>query len=129
MKLHQYFLMFIVLIGILSLLGKMIIPASQHYNVTPSDNFTLMMTGLNSSEYTDKIETIAETSESGDDGFLAQFRTAKAVKEAASQTTSQSGALITTLGEYVGLPAELVTLIIVIIVVLAVFAGIYLLVS
>jgi len=129
MKLHQYFLMFLVLLVSFQLIGNMVLSPTINYNVTPSNNLTNMLTGKNYTEFENKINQIADSSEAGGDGFLAQYQTANLVWETTKETTSQAGSLIGSISGFIGLPQELTTLIIVILAILVVFAGIYLIVG
>jgi len=124
MKPHQYFLLFIVLIGTLGLAGTLILSGTGDDTITPTDNFTTILKGENYQEYKDSVDEIKVAAE--DDGYLAQFKLAKAVYGAAKSTMTQSEALLTSLSNFMGLPYELVAMIILIVIILAVFALIYL---
>lgn len=127
MRPHQYILTFIVLIGLLSVVGGMIIKGSTNYDITPSDEFVEITTGSNYSEYQDRIEEIKVSVE--DDGFLAQFKLARAVYNAASSTFTQSEAIISNIATFIGIPYEIFAIGILIVIIMAVFGLFYLIIG
>lgn len=123
MRVHQYLLAFVLLIGSLTLIGTMIISGASNHEVEVSDNFSKTMTGENYDEYSETIENIEAPGV--EDGFLGEYRVARNVFHTVRTTFSQAGAVITTLGGFLGLPAQLVALFVTMITVMAVFATIY----
>ena len=127
MKPHQFVLMIVVFIGLLGYLGGVILGGANEYGLTPSDNFTEMLTGGNYSEYKDKVEQLQISAE--DDGFLAQFKLGKSVLNIVTSSFGQVTALITNIATYLQIPYELTALVIVVIIIASIFGGIYLIIS
>ena len=127
MKPHQFILMIVVFIGILGYLGNAIIGGANKYGLEPSDEFTEMLTGGNYSEYKEKVEQLQISAE--DDGFLAQFKLGKSVLNIVTSSFGQVTALITNLSTYLQIPYELTALLIVIIIIVAIFGGIYIIIN
>lgn len=127
MKPNQFILAIIIFLGVLSFIGSIILSGAENYDVIPSDQFTKTLTGNNYTEYQKKVEEIQVTAE--DDGFLAQFKLGKAVYNVVTSSFGQASALLTTMSDYLELPAELVALLIVIVVISAIFGGLYLIIK
>jgi len=123
MKPHQYFLLFIILIGSLGIVGTLVLSGTGDETITPTDNFTTILKGEDYEAYKDSIEEIQVSAE--DDGYLAQFKLAKAVLGAAKTTMAQSEALLGSLGSFLGIPTEVVALVVIIVIILGIFAFIY----
>lgn len=127
MKPNQFILAIILFLGLMAFMGSVVIDSSENYNIKPSDKFTETMTGNNYTEYQQKVEEIKVAAE--DDGYLAKFKLAKAIYNVITSSFDQVGALITNLADYLELPAELVGLFIVIVVIGAIFGGLYLIIK
>lgn len=127
MKPHQFVLMIVVFIGLLGYLGNIIIGGANEYGLIPSDEFTEMLTGGNYSEYQEKVEQLQISAE--DDGFLAQFKLGKSVLNIVTSSFGQMTALITNISTYLQIPFELTALVIVIIIIVAIFGGIYIIIN
>ena len=127
MKPHEFVLMIVVFIGILGYLGSIIIGGANQYGLEPSPEFTEMLTGGNYSEYKEKVEQLQISAE--DDGFLAQFKLGKSVLNIVTSSFGQMTALITNLSTYLQIPFELVALAIVVIIILAIFGGVYIIIT
>ena len=131
MKPHQFVLALVLFIGILSFLGSMIFSGTENYNVTPSNEFSTTMTGNNYSAYQQEVKNLENTAKNtgAEDGFLAQYKLGIATMNLVSSSVSQAGSLVTGIGDFLGLPPQLVALLIVVIIVLAIFGGIYLIIG
>lgn len=132
MRPEQFIIGIALFLGSLGIIGTLIVGSTLNYSEAEvSDEFSEMMTGSNYSEYRDRVENLQETASSttGEDGFLAQFKVANAVFSLVGASTSQAGAIITNVGDNLGIPSEVVVLFLTIVIISAIFGGIYLLVK
>lgn len=123
MKLHHYIIMFVLGIGVLLFMGTMFLDVSTNYNVSPSDEFSNMVAGEDYQQFTDDIEDIKDSAE--EDGWLAQFKIARALFTAVKNTFSVAENIISNLGSFLGIPSILTAFIVVILIISVIFAGIY----
>lgn len=123
MKLHHYIIMFVMGIGVILFMGTMFIDTAQYYNVDIGGQFSDMVTGEDYQQFTDDIEDIKDSAE--EDGWLAQFKIARALYTAVKNTFSVAENIISNLGSFLGIPSILTAFIIVILIISVIFAGIY----
>lgn len=132
MRPHQFVLALVLFMGVLSIIGGLVMSGSNNYDeVKPSNEFSEKLTGNNNSEYRDKVENLEKTAQEtgGEDGFLAQYKLGIASLNLVSSSVSQASSVITGIAEYMQLPPQLIALFIVIVVILAIFGGIYLIMN
>lgn len=122
MKPEQFIIGIIVFIGLLGICGNLLLSGASEYNITPSNDFATSLTGNNYSEYVQKVQELEVAAT--DDGFLAQFLLGKAVYNVIKSSFSQVTSLIANISSYIGVPAEVTALFVVIILILAIFGGI-----
>lgn len=124
MKPHQTIITMLLLLGILSVVGSMIMQGASNYDVKPSDQLSNTLTGQNRTEYEESVEKLKKTS-GGEEGYLAQFKVATAVFSVLKNSLGQTKAMMNSLASFLGIPAELAGTAITIVIVLIIFGGIY----
>ena len=129
MKPDKVILFCVLLIGIISIFGSIVLSGTSEETIQPSNNFTNILKGEDYDEYNKNVQKLRDAGGDGDDGFLAQFKLANAVYSAMKSLIPQSEALISSIGSFMGISEEVTSLIVITVIIVIVFGGIYLIIK